>query len=419
MTDLTINQVYAIGAPIVLAMILIEVFFSSIYNKNLYKKDDTLCTIGLLTGNILMVFALKGITLALHFYLFQFKLFNLSALMPVWALWILTFVMIDLVFYFYHRISHRVNFLWAIHMSHHSSEEMNFAVSFRQAWFGPISKLPFFMVLPLIGFDPTIIAVAGVVSTLWGIVGHTQIVGKLGPLEWIFNTPSHHRVHHGANRQYIDKNYGNLLIIWDRMFGTYTPQKPELDPVYGTATPLNSWNPVWANFQVFSIMIKDTIKTKSWKDKFRVWFSETYWRPEDCIEEKNPKDFYKKFNPKITYDIKIFSFIQMLFTIAVSGSVLTFVTAHQYSEIATFGILIIVISMLTSYLMQSKTVAYRLLMFFSFFSIFGIYYFEMLSLELLSTKLILAQFYLNILAVITIYGTQSLQNINLLRTKTK
>ena len=97
MTDLTINQVYAIGAPIVLAMILIEVFFSSIYNKNLYKKDDTLCTIGLLTGNILMVFALKGITLALHFYLFQFKLFNLSALIPVWALWILTFVMIDLV----------------------------------------------------------------------------------------------------------------------------------------------------------------------------------------------------------------------------------------------------------------------------------------------------------------------------------
>ena len=246
MTDLTINQVYAIGAPIVLAMILIEVFFSSIYNKNLYKKDDTLCTIWLLTGNILMVFALKGITLALHFYLFQFKLFNLSALIPVWALWILTFVMIDLVFYFYHRISHRVNFLWAIHMSHHSSEEMNFAVSFRQAWFGPISKLPFFMVLPLLGFDPTIIAVAGVVSTLWGIVGHTQIVGKLGPLEWIFNTPSHHRVHHGANRQYIDKNYGNLLIIWDRMFGTF---EPEDEPVkFGLVRNVNTFNPTKITF---------------------------------------------------------------------------------------------------------------------------------------------------------------------------
>ena len=192
MTDLTVTYVYAIGAPIVLAIIMAEVLFSSFYNKNLYKKNDTLCTIGLLSGNIFMVFALKGATLALHFYLFQFKIFNLTEILPIWVLWVITFLAIDLVFYFYHRISHRVNFLWAIHMSHHSSEEMNFAVSFRQAWFGPLSKIPFFIILPLIGFDPTIVAVAGVVSTLWGIVGHTQIIGKLGPLELIFNTPSHH-----------------------------------------------------------------------------------------------------------------------------------------------------------------------------------------------------------------------------------
>tara|TARA_A100001011_G_scaffold357553_1_gene402510 strand:+ start:1533 stop:2372 length:840 start_codon:yes stop_codon:yes gene_type:complete len=246
MTSLTVTEVYAIGAPIVFAMILIEVIFSATNNKNLYKKDDTLCTAGLLTGNIMMVFALKGITLALHFYLFQFKLFNLPELLPTWALWVLTFIVIDLVFYIYHRISHRVNFLWAIHMSHHSSEEMNFAVSFRQAWFGPVSKLPFFMIMPLIGFDPTIIAVAGVISTLWGIVGHTQIIGKLGPLELIFNTPSHHRVHHGSNSQYIDKNYGNLLIIWDRIFGTFEPEK---EPVkYGLVRNVNTFNPTKITF---------------------------------------------------------------------------------------------------------------------------------------------------------------------------
>ena len=246
MTSLTVTEVYAIGAPIVFAMILIEVIFSATNNKNLYKKDDTLCTAGLLTGNIMMVFALKGITLALHFYLFQFKLFNLPELVPTWALWVLTFIVIDLVFYIYHRISHRVNFLWAIHMSHHSSEEMNFAVSFRQAWFGPVSKLPFFIIMPLIGFDPTIIAVAGVISTLWGIVGHTQIIGKLGPLELIFNTPSHHRVHHGSNSQYIDKNYGNLLIIWDRIFGTFEPEK---EPVkYGLVRNVNTFNPTKITF---------------------------------------------------------------------------------------------------------------------------------------------------------------------------
>ena len=255
MTSLTVTEVYAIGAPIVFAMILFEVIFSATNNKNLYKKDDTLCTVGLLTGNIMMGFALKGITLAFHFYLFQFKLFNLPELLPTWALWMLTFIVIDLVFYIYHRISHRVNFLWAIHMSHHSSEEMNFAVSFRQAWFGPVSKLPFFMIMPLIGFDPTIIAVAGVISTLWGIVGHTQIIGKLGPLELIFNTPSHHRVHHGSNPQYIDKNYGNLLIIWDRMFGTFEPEK---EPVkYGLVRNVNTFNPTKITFMGWNQIYKN------------------------------------------------------------------------------------------------------------------------------------------------------------------
>ena len=264
MTNLTINEVYAIGAPIVLAMILLEVLFSSLNNKNLYKKEDTLCTVGLLSGNILMVFMLKGATLALHFYLFQFKLINLSEIMPVWVLWLVTFVMIDLVFYIYHRISHRVNFLWAIHMSHHSSEEMNFAVSFRQAWFGPISKIPFFMILPLLGFDPTIIAVAGVISTLWGIVGHTQIVGKLGPLEWVFNTPSHHRVHHGSNAQYIDKNYGNLLIIWDRMFGTFEPEEESVK--YGLVKNVNTYNPTKITFMGWQEIFQNIKKSNNFNE---------------------------------------------------------------------------------------------------------------------------------------------------------
>tara|TARA_E500000178_G_scaffold263414_1_gene260513 strand:- start:84 stop:587 length:504 start_codon:yes stop_codon:yes gene_type:complete len=140
-------------------------------------------------------------------------------------------------------------------MSHHSSQEMNFAVSFRQAWFGPISKVPFFMVLPLLGLDPTIIAVAGSLSTLWGIVGHTQIIKSLGPLELILNTPSHHRVHHGANSQYIDKNYGNLLIIWDKFFGTFEPEKEKVK--YGLVNNVNTYNPVKITFMAWQDIIKN------------------------------------------------------------------------------------------------------------------------------------------------------------------
>ena len=270
MTELTVTQVYAVGAPIILALIFIEVLISNLQNASYYKKEDTLCTIGLLTGNILMVFAIKGLTLALHFYLYQFRLFDLASIIPLWAMWILTFILIDLVFYIYHRISHKSRFLWAIHMSHHSSEEMNFAVSFRQAWLGPLSKIPFFIVLPLIGLDPTIIAVAGVISTLWGIFGHTQVIKKLGPLEWIFNTPSHHRVHHGANEQYIDKNYGNLFIIWDRMFGTFELEKERVR--YGLVKNVNTFNPIKITLMEWNSILKDLNKASNIKESLNIFF---------------------------------------------------------------------------------------------------------------------------------------------------
>ena len=270
MTELTIAEVYAIGLPIILAMILVETLISGLNKKSLYKNKDTLCTSGLLLGNILMGFAIKGATFGLHIFLYQFRIFDLANVIPLWAMWLMTFILIDFVFYIYHRFSHRVRFLWAIHMSHHSSEEMNFAVSMRQAWLGPISKIPFFIVLPLLGLDPTIIAVAGVISTLWGVVGHTQIVGKLGPLEWILNTPSHHRVHHGANAEYIDKNYGNLLIIWDRMFGTFEPEKAKVK--YGLVNNVSTFNPIKITFMGWQSMMLDIKKAKNYKEVFSTIF---------------------------------------------------------------------------------------------------------------------------------------------------
>ena len=270
MTELTITEVYAIGLPIILAMILVETLISGFNKKYLYKNKDTLCTSGLLLGNILMGFAIKGTTLGLHIFLYQFRIFDFANVIPLWAIWLMTFILIDFVFYIYHRFSHRVRFLWAIHMSHHSSEEMNFAVSMRQAWLGPISKIPFFIVLPILGLDPTIIAVAGVISTLWGVVGHTQIVGKLGPLEWILNTPSHHRVHHGANAEYIDKNYGNLLIIWDRMFGTFEPEKAKVK--YGLVNNVNTFNPMKITFMGWQSMMSDIKKAKNYKEVFSTIF---------------------------------------------------------------------------------------------------------------------------------------------------
>jgi sterol desaturase/sphingolipid hydroxylase (fatty acid hydroxylase superfamily) len=270
MTEITFNQIYAVAIPIVLGMILLEAIISSWGNKSLYSQGDTLFTLGLLSGNIFMVYAVKGISLGINFYMYQFRLIDLSEIIPVWAMWVVTFILIDLVFYIYHRMSHRVRFLWAIHMSHHSSEEMNFAVSFRQAWLGPVSKIPFFMTLPLMGLDPTIIAIAGVVSTLWGIVGHTQIINKLGPIEWIFNTPSHHRVHHGSNEQYIDKNYGNLFIIWDRFFGTFEPEKEAVK--YGLVNNVDTFNPIKITIMGWTSILRDMKNSQTFRQALYLFF---------------------------------------------------------------------------------------------------------------------------------------------------
>jgi sterol desaturase/sphingolipid hydroxylase (fatty acid hydroxylase superfamily) len=270
MTQITITNVYSIGVPIILALIFFEVFISNWQSTSFYKAGDTYCTSGLLFGNIIMGFVIKSSIVAFHFVLYEYRFFDLMSSMPIWLLWVLTFILIDLVFYIYHRLSHRVRFLWTVHMSHHSSEEMNFAVSFRQAWFGPISKIPFFMVLPILGLDPLMIAVAGVVSTLWGVVGHTQIIGKLGPLEWVFNTPSHHRVHHGSNPEYIDKNYGNLFIIWDRIFGTFEPENKPVE--YGLVNNVNTFNPIKITFMGWEKLFKDIRNSESFKETIGLIF---------------------------------------------------------------------------------------------------------------------------------------------------
>ena len=270
MTNLSVTDIYLVGLPIIFSMMLFEALVSQYQKRGYYQNKDTLCTSGLVAGNIFMSLSIKGATLALHIYLYEFRIFDLSNMLPVWAIWVLTFILIDLVFYVYHRCSHRIRFLWAIHMSHHSSEEMNFAVSLRQAWLGPVSKIPFFMILPLAGLDPTIIAVVGVISTLWGVVGHTQMVGKLGFVEWIFNTPSHHRVHHGANPEYIDKNYGNLLIIWDKLFGTFEPEKASVK--YGLVNNVKTFSPIKITFMDWQEMFQEIKIQKNIKEKIKIFF---------------------------------------------------------------------------------------------------------------------------------------------------
>tara|TARA_B100001778_G_scaffold158890_1_gene130600 strand:- start:698 stop:1645 length:948 start_codon:yes stop_codon:yes gene_type:complete len=313
---------------------------------------------------------------------------------------------------------HEIKILWATHSVHHHGEDFNLATALRQTSTGWLWKWIFYMPMIMLGVPGEVFVTVAGVNLVYQFWVHTKHIGHLGVLEKIFITPMNHGIHHAKNKEYIDANYGGVFIIWDRMFGTYIPERSDIKPVYGTATPLSSWNPIWANFQVFSIMVKDTIKTKSWKDKIKVWFAKTYWRPEDCIEDKNPKDFNKIFNPEIGSDIKLFSFFQMIFTTIVSGAVLTYASLHSYNEIILFGISLLVLATLTGYLMQgNRSSGYQLIMLSSIFGIFTIYYFNLINIELLSTKLLIAQLSINMLIVTAVYFLQSLSYIKILKTK--
>ena len=274
MTEIT---VYTYAVPIIIALILGEAIYSNIKGLNFYKTNDTLGSYGLLAGNVVVSLLTKGSFLLFNIYLYQFRLFTINDLMHVFFVVVLTFATIDFIYYWFHRCSHRIKFLWAMHMNHHSSEEMNFVVSLRQAWFAPFAKVIFFMPLPLIGFDPLITVVVGIASTFWGVVGHTQWINKLGPLEYIFVTPSHHRVHHGSNDQYIDKNFGNLLIIWDKFFGTFEPEDEKV--IYGIKENVKTFNPFKITFMLWIKMYEESKSAVGFKEKFLSFFGTLEWKP--------------------------------------------------------------------------------------------------------------------------------------------
>jgi len=194
-----------------------------------------------------------------------------------WAAAIALFLGVDLAYYWFHRIAHEWNAPWAGHVVHHSSEEYNLTVALRQGALQSVFSWVFYLPLALLGFPPLWFLAVSAFDTLYQFWIHTRVIRRLGPLEWVLNTPSHHRVHHARNPQYLDKNYAGALIVWDRMFGTFEPEVEE--PVYGLTAPLNSWNPIWANLHVWSDLWRDTRRAPGWLDGMRVWIATQGWRP--------------------------------------------------------------------------------------------------------------------------------------------
>ena len=225
-----------------------------------------------------------------------YKVENLWIAIPI------AFLVQDFSGYWLHRMNHRVNIFWNRHVIHHSSEEFNLSCGLRQS-ISVIFKFSAVLFIPaaIMGIDPMIFAVLGPIHLFMQFWYHTRLIGKMGVLEHIIVTPSHHRVHHAINPEYIDRNYGQILIIWDRMFGTFQKELSDVKPVYGVLRPVKTWNPILINFKHTYQLCKDAWRTKSYYDKLRIWFMPTGWRPNDMIE-KFPIDYINNPEEQVKFD---------------------------------------------------------------------------------------------------------------------
>jgi alkylglycerol monooxygenase len=210
-----------------------------------------------------------------------------------------------------------VNAFWAAHVVHHQSEEYNLAVALRQGAFQGAFSWVFYLPLALLGFPPLMFLTVSSIDTLYQFWIHTRAVGKLGPLEWILNTPSNHRVHHGRNPKYIDRNHAGIFIIWDRMFGTYRAEEEE--PVYGITTPLKSWNPVWANLNNWADLFSKARRTRHFADKVRLFLKPPGWHPEDLggyVDAPEVDPGYRKFDTPVPRGLALYVFLQFVVVLA-------------------------------------------------------------------------------------------------------
>src|SRR4029078_7461883 len=255
-----------LAVPVFFLLICLELVITRIQEKDYYTLTDSVADLGCGLVSQLVEVALKTSLFAGYLFLYAHaRLFAMpNHCLAAWAGGLLG---VDFLYYWFHRKSHEVNAFWAAHVVHHSSEEYNLAVALRQGAFQSSFSWIFYLPLAVIGFPPLMFLTVSSVDSLYQFWIHTRAIGKLGPLEWILNTPSNHRVHHGRNPKYIDRNHGGILIVWDRLFGTY--QKEEEEPAYGITTPLESWNPVWANLHYWVELGRKARRATRWADKVR------------------------------------------------------------------------------------------------------------------------------------------------------
>lgn len=337
----TYGKILLIAMPVFLFLVLFEKWYGW---KKGFETVNTLDMISSLSSGITNttkdVLGLSIVILSYDWFAEHLALMHVQS--SFW-LYFIAFVSLDFAGYWVHRLAHTYNFFWNNHIVHHSSEEFNLACALRQS-ISVIFRIYAFLLIPaaLFGVPANVIAVVAPLHLFAQFWYHTRHIKNMGWLEYIIVTPSHHRVHHAINPEYVDKNYGQIFIVWDRWFGTYVKEKENIPAVYGITRPVQTWNPIKINFMHLWLLIKDAWRTKSWKDKFRIWFMPLGWRPSDVIE-KYPiykiEDVYhfNKYNTIASKGMKLYLWIQLFCMLLLVSYLFGNVASIGHTNIFIYG----------------------------------------------------------------------------------
>lgn len=329
----TYGKILLIAMPIFLVLVLLEKWYGWYKGQDTVRNMDMISSLASGVTNVTK--DVLGLTITILSYEWLVNHIAVYTIPATWLTYVVAFLVLDFSSYWTHRWAHKINILWNRHIVHHSSEEFNLACALRQSISVFINIFTFLLVpAALLGVPPKVIAVVAPLHLFAQFWYHTRHIGRMGFLEKIIVTPSHHRVHHAINPEYLDKNLAAIFIWWDKWFGTFQEELPGTPPVYGITRPVSTWNPIRINFQHLWLLVKDAWRTESWWDKCRIWFMPTGWRPAD-MEQKYPvpkiNDVYhfEKYDPPASPALHAWCWVQLV-------ALLLFIS-YFFANIAAIG----------------------------------------------------------------------------------
>lgn len=341
------SQIIVLVTPLFLLLIAVEYAVGRRRGRPGYQLNDAINSLSL--GMLSQITGVLGGLLTLGLYTLVYRHGALVQADDFWTQplgWLLALVFYDFCYYGLHRLGHEVAVLWAAHVVHHQSQSYNLSTALRQTSTGFVLGWLFYLPMALAGVPPLVFAVVGLIDLLYQFWVHTEQVGRLGWFDRWFCSPSNHRVHHAVNDRYLDKNYGGILMVWDRLFGTFEAEDPAEPCVYGTRAPLNSWDPLWANLQVYRGLALDSWRTRAWADKLRVWFKPPGWQPAD-LAARHPYPRFElarvqRFASPLTPGQQAFAALQFVLMLAATAAFLWEAPAQGLTPIALGGLALLV-----------------------------------------------------------------------------